>query len=107
MSRNNISSLDALKQRKAEVAALCKEKEQQIGRQIDYISDNIGTIALRSFIGNKGKKDTGTKAEIISFLVSEGVEVALDIKDDPSHFKNKIVDFIKKAASGVINILVK
>lgn len=103
----NIRNLETLQKRKAEVAALCKEKEKEIGMQIDYISNNLGSIALRAFIGGKGKKDSGTKSEIISLLVSEGVEAALEIQQDPHHIKDKLVGFIKNAASGVINLLIK
>jgi hypothetical protein len=108
MSRsNNINSLEALQIRKAEVAALCKEKENEIGTQIDYISDNLGSIALRTFIGSKSKKEGSAKADIITLLVSEGVETALTIQQDPTHIKDKVIAFIKQATTGIINILVK
>jgi hypothetical protein len=107
MSKSSINSLEALQKRKAEVATLCKEKEKQMGEQIDYISDNLGSIALRTFIGSKSKQEGSAKAEILTLLVSEGVETALTIQQDPTHIKDKVVAFIKQAASGIIKILVK
>jgi hypothetical protein len=106
-TKGNIYDLETLQKRKAELASLCKEKEKEMGEQIEYISDNLGSIALRTFIGRKGKKESGTKSEIISLLVSEGVEAALDIQQDPHHFKDKLVGFVKKASSGIINLLIK
>jgi len=100
-----IYSLETLQKRKAEIAILCKEKENEIGTQIDYISTNLGSIALKTLIGTK--KDNSTKAEIISLLVSNGVETAIEIQQDPHHIKDKLADYVKKAASGVINLLIK
>jgi hypothetical protein len=106
-TKANIYNLETLQKRKAELATLCKEKEKEMGAQVDYIGDNLGPIVLRSFIGSKGKKDSGTKSEIISLLISEGVETAFEIKQDPHHIKDKLVGFVKSAASGIINLLVK
>jgi hypothetical protein len=105
--RSSINDLAGLQKRKAELSVLCKEKEKQMGEQVDYISEHLGSIALRSFIGGYGKKDASTKSEIISLLVSEGVEVAFEIQKDPHNIKDKVVDFIKKATAGVINLIVK
>jgi hypothetical protein len=107
METTNVYNLETLQKRKAELAALCKEKEKEMGVQLDYISDNLGSIALRTLIGGKGKRESSTKADIISLLVSEGVETAMDIQQDPTHIKDKMVGFVKKAASGVISLLVK
>ncbi len=107
METTNVYNLESLQKRKAEVTILCKEKEKEIGSQIDYISDNMGSIALRTFIGGRWKKDQGAKAEIISLLVSEGVETAIEIQQDPHQIKDKLVGFVKKAAAGIIGLLVK
>lgn len=104
---NNITNLAGLQKRKAELALLCKEKEKEMGAQVDYISEHLGSIALRSFVGGYGKKEGSTKADIINILVSEGIETALEIQKDPHQIKDKVVDFIKKATTGVINIIVK
>lgn len=107
MSRTAITDLQSLQKRKAELYSFCKQKEKEIGEQVEYIGDNIGSIALRSFINKKGHKDSSAKAEIISLLVSEGVETAMEIQQDPHNIKDKLVGFVKKAASGIINQLVK
>jgi len=109
MRTNNadIYDLQTLQRRKAEVAILCKEKEKEMSEQIDYISDNLGSIALKTFIGGKGKKESSTKSEIISLLLSGGIETAMEIQEDPHHIKDKLVDFVKKAATGIISLLVK
>ncbi|HXP52288.1 MAG TPA: hypothetical protein VN922_20190 [Bacteroidia bacterium] len=107
MTTTNIHNLESLQRRKTEIAALCKEKEKAIGAQLDYISDNLGSIALRTIIGGKSRKDKSTKADIISLLISEGVETAMEIQQNPKDFKDKLVGFVKNAASGVINLLIK
>jgi hypothetical protein len=95
-----------LQERKAEIALLCKERENEISTQIDYISNNLGSIALRTFIGGKSGKETSTKSDIISLLVSNSVETIMEIKRDPHNIQNKLVDFIKKATSGIINQII-
>jgi hypothetical protein len=107
MSKTRIHNLETLQKRKAEVTAACKEKEKEMGAQLDYISNNLGSIALRTFIGSKSKKDGSAKSEIISLLVSEGIETVMEIQQDPHKIKDKVVGFIKKAATGVINLVVK
>ena len=106
-TRANIYNLESLQKRKAEVTILCKEKEKEIGAQIDYISDHMGSIALRTFIGGRFKKDQSAKADIISLLVSEGVETAMEIQQDPHQIKDKLIGFVKKASSGIIGLLIK
>jgi len=109
MRTNNadIYDLQTLQRRKAEVAILCKEKEKEMSEQIDYISDNLGSIALKTFIGGKGKKESSTKSEIISLLLSDGIETAMEIQEDPHHIKDKLVGFVKKVATGIISLLIK
>jgi len=104
---SNITNLADLQRRKAELSLLCKAKELEIGGQVDYISEHLGSIALRSFVGGYGKKEGSSKADIITMLVSEGMETAFEIQKDPHNIKDKVVAFIKKAAAGVINIIVK
>ncbi len=108
MSKNsNIYNLQTLQRRRAELSVLCKEKEREIGIQLEYIGENLGSIALRTFIGRSGKNNSTAKAEIINLLVSEGLETVMDIQQDPHNVKDKVVGFIKKSASGIINLLVK
>jgi ribonucleotide reductase alpha subunit len=107
MSKTRIYNLETLQRRRTELSVLCKEKEKEIGTQLEYIGENLGSIALKTFIGTRGKKDNTAKAEIISLLVSEGLETVMDIQKDPHNIKDKMVDFVKNAATGVINLLVK
>lgn len=107
MNKAAVYNLESLQKRRAELAVLSKQKEKELGDQLEYIGDNLGSIALRSLIKKNGKKDPGTKAEIISLLVSEGVETAFEIQKDPHNIKDKLVNFVKNAASGIINQLVK
>ena len=107
MSKIKIHNLETLRQRKAEIAIACKEKEKEMGAQLDYIGENLGSIALRTFIGGKSKKDGSAKSEIISLLVSEGIETVMEIQQDPHNIKDKVVGFIKNATTGVINLIVK
>jgi hypothetical protein len=102
-----LHNLESLQRRKAELNILCKEKEKEIGEHLDYIGNNLGPIAIRSFFSTKWKKESGTKAEIISVLVAEGVDAAMEIQQDPHNIKDKLVNFVKKSASGIISLLIK
>jgi hypothetical protein len=106
-TKEAIYNLEALQKRKAELGILCKAKEQEIGEHLEYIGNNLGPIAIRSFFGGKWKKEAGTKAEIISVLVAEGVEAAMEIQQDPHNIKDKLVSFVKKSASGIISLLIR
>ncbi|MGP8215218.1 MAG: hypothetical protein ACLQQ4_06625 [Bacteroidia bacterium] len=101
----NIYNLETLQKRKKEITVSCKIKERDISRQIYYISDNLGSIMLRAFIGG-GRKKNSAKSEIIGLLVSEGVETAIKIQKDPHNIKDKLAGFVKNAASGIINLLI-
>ncbi|MBX7181862.1 MAG: hypothetical protein K1X82_07105 [Bacteroidia bacterium] len=102
-----ITNLESLQRRKAELAVLCKEKEMQIGLQVDHISDNLGPIAIQSLTGYQWNKEGSAKAEIVKLLVSEGVDTAILIQSDPTNIKEKLVELIKRIAAGIINILTK
>jgi hypothetical protein len=104
---NRISNLEQLQRRKAELAVLCKEKEKQISLQVDHISENIGPIAIHSLTGYQWNKEGSAKSEIVKLLVSEGVDTALLIHSDPNNIKEKLIEFIKKIAAGIINILTR
>jgi len=107
LTKEPIHDLESLQRRKAELNILCKEKEKQLGEQLEFIGNNLGPIAIRSFFGGKSKKGSGTKSEIISVLVAEGVETVMEIQQDPHNIKDKLVNFVKKSASGIIGLLVK
>jgi hypothetical protein len=101
------NSLEELQSRKAGLVIKCKEKENQINRQAEYITEHIGQIAIKSIIGDRFKKGGEKKAEIIELLVAEGIDTAINIKNDPHDIKEKLFEAVKKSASGVINLLFK
>jgi hypothetical protein len=47
---NKINNLEALISEKERLKILCKEKEQVIGKKLDYIQDNLGIIALETLL---------------------------------------------------------
>jgi hypothetical protein len=47
---NKIKSIEALQLEKERLKKLCKEKEDVIGKKLNYIQDNIGLIALESIL---------------------------------------------------------
>ena len=102
-----IQNLETLQQRKAELALQFKAKEEEISQQVDYIGDNIGAIAVQSFTGISIAKASTTKGEIINLLVAEGVDAALHLHNDPTNFREKLIEFVKKIAAGIIHILTK
>jgi len=99
------NALKELQSRQAELVLKCKEKEEEIGRQTEYITGHFGEIAIKSIIGDHLKK--GSQTEIINFLVAEGIETAVTIQKDPHDIKDKLLDALKKSASGVLNLLFK
>ncbi len=103
----SIYNLETLQSRKAELAAQCKLKETEISNQVDYIGDNIGSIAVHSFTGISINRATTTKGEIINLLVAEGIDTAMVIHGDPTNIKEKFVELIKRIAAGIIKILTK
>jgi hypothetical protein len=103
----SVTNLATLQGRKAELEIICKQKELEIGNQIDYIGEHIGSIALQSLTGYKVNQGGNTKGEIIQLLISEGIDTALVIQADPTNLKEKIVAFIKKVAGGIVQILTR
>jgi hypothetical protein len=101
------NALKELQSRKAELVIACREKEEEIGQQAEYIIGHIGQIAIKSIIGDRLKKGREKKTEIIELLVTEGIDTAIDIKNDPHDIKDKLFEAVKKTASGVINLLFK
>jgi hypothetical protein len=56
---NKINNLEALLIEKERLKQLCKEKEQVIGKKLDYIQDNLGIIALETILPiNKAEKNS-------------------------------------------------
>lgn len=56
---NKIKDLESLHAEKNRLKALCKEKEQVIGKKLDYIQDNLGIIALETILPiNNAEKNT-------------------------------------------------
>ena len=104
---NRRNALKELQSRKAELAVKCREKEEEISQQAEYITGHIGQIAMKSIIGDRLKKGREKKTEIIELLVTEGIDTAINIKNDPHDIKDKLFDAVKKMASGVINLLFK
>jgi hypothetical protein len=102
-----LNSLEKLQNRKAELEAKCKAKGEEINAQTDYIAEHIGEIAIKSIIGDRFKKGKEKKTQIIELLVAEGIDVAAGIQKDPHDIKDKLFTGVKKAASGVINLLFK
>ena len=101
------NALEELQNRKAELALKCKAKGEEINQQADYITGHLGEIAIKSIIGERLKKSTETKTGIIRLLVSESIDAAVSIKKDPTHIKDKLVDFGKKAGIGLLDLLFK
>jgi hypothetical protein len=104
-TKNN--AMKELQSRKAELAIKCKEKEDEISQQGEYIIGHIGKIAMNSIIGDRFRKGKEKKTEIIELLVTEGIDTAINIKNDPHDIKDKLFEAAKKTASGVINLLFK
>ena len=100
-----MNALEQLQSRKAELAAKCKAKGDEINAQTDYISEHVGEIVIKSIIGDRFKKGKEKKTEIIELLVAEGIDVAASIQKDPHDIKDKLFSAVKKSASGVINLL--
>ncbi len=103
MAKKN--ALAELQSRKAELAAKCKAKGEEINAQTDYITDHAGSIIIRSIIGDRFKQGKEKKSEIIELLVAQGIDTAVNIQKDPHDIKDKLFDAVKKSASGVINLL--
>ena len=99
--------LKELHKRKDEIARQCKEKQQQISAQSDYIIENFGDFAIRSIIGNRFKRGTETKTSIIKFLIAESIDTAVNIQKDPHNVKDKLIHFFKETSSGILNLLLK
>ncbi len=47
---NKINNLETLLVEKEKLRQRCKEKEQVIGKKLDYIQDNLGIIALETIL---------------------------------------------------------
>lgn len=45
-----ISDIDALLLEKKKLQERCKEKEQLIGKKLDYIQDNLGLLAIQTIL---------------------------------------------------------
>lgn len=103
-----MNAIEELQNRKAELSIQCKAKAEQISVQSDYIISNFGKIAIGSLLGDILKKNNpDTKSEIVKLLVAEGIDAAVNIQKDPHDIKDKLLDALKKAATGAVNILVK
>jgi hypothetical protein len=103
-----MDAFEELRSRKAELAAKCKTKAEEISLQTDYIIGNFGKIAIGSLLGDILKKNNpDTKSEILKILVAEGIDTAVNIQKDPHHIKDKLLDALKKSATGVLNLLIK
>lgn len=100
-------ALEELQSRKAELALKCKAKGEEISQQTDYITEHFGEIAIKSIIGEKFKTGKEKKTEIIEFLVTEGIDAAVNIHKDPHDIKDKLIGTLKKSASGILNLLFK
>jgi hypothetical protein len=47
---NKIRNIEELQAEKNRLRQLCKDKEQVIGKKLDYIQDNLGIIALETIL---------------------------------------------------------
>jgi hypothetical protein len=47
---NKINNLEALLVEKERLKQRCKEKEEVIGKKLDYIQDNLGIIAIETIL---------------------------------------------------------
>jgi hypothetical protein len=101
------NAMEELQSRKAELSVKCKAKGDEISQQTDYITEHFGEIAIKSIIGERFKKGKEKKTEIIEFLVAEGIDTAVNIQKDPHDIKDKLLDGLKKSASGVLNLFFK
>ncbi len=102
-----MNPLKELQSRKADLAKKCKAKGEEISAQADYITGHFGEIAIKSIIGDRFKRKSETKTEIIRVLVADAIDTAVDIKKDPANIKDKLIDFTKKAGTGILNALFK
>jgi hypothetical protein len=103
----SITTLEELQSRKEEIAIKCKAKAEEINAQTDYITDNLGKIAIKSLIGNRLKHGSEMKSDILKILVAEGIDTAASIHKDPHDIKDKLYEGLKKITSGVLNLLFK
>jgi hypothetical protein len=64
-----MNTLDELLAEKAKLQVLCKEKEKEIGNKLDYIQDNLGIIALETFLPSN-QTDKNTVSQVLDGLIS-------------------------------------
>jgi hypothetical protein len=92
---SKIKNMEELLAEKERLKGLCKEKEAAIGKQLDYIQNNIGMIALESILPvNQSQKGTA------SFIV-DGLQTLLSLfapglseKFNKSEKLSKIVELL-------------
>lgn len=59
MRNKKINNLEELLAEQLRLKQLCREKESEIGNKLDYIQDNLGIIALETFLpSNPSEKNT-------------------------------------------------
>ena len=71
MTKKKFSSLDELRKERMKLQIQCKEKEEALTEQLQYVQDNIGTLVLTSLLPiGRSKKDAigGILSKISGFF---------------------------------------
>ena len=106
MSKINVYNLATLREEKARLKSLSKEKESELNTTLDTIQENAGMIILRSFFPKKMAQKNGT-FEFIHGLVGSSLDDIINIVTDKEHRKENVKSLAKNIVSELIYRFVK
>lgn len=101
MSKTNVHNLTTLREEKARLKLLSKEKEAELNTTLATIQENAGMIVLRSFFPKKLAQKNLT-FEFIHGLVGSSLDYIINIVTEKENRKENIKSLAKNMISELI-----